>query len=715
MNRFVKLIFLAIAAVVLCTAAQAANYTNNTSGNWSVGGSWLGSVGASALDAVIVFNPSGTDNSTNDNAGAFLLNQLWVAPNQTVNLAASGGSSLLFTNNTTTMPVITNANAGTFTLNTPITLGTNLTIGVGNASGAITINSNITEVAGVSNSLTETGSGLLTLVGTNTYKGFTSVSGGTLMVNAGQITNTLYVTVGPVVGTPATLVVTNGGTVYSSAFDGSLGNAYGCNNNRIQVTGTGSRLDIGSKYLNIAYSSSSNSLIVDNHGAVYAKRLLVGTYDNAVGNSVIVTNGGSIVLQGTLNIANSNNGTNNWGYVGGNGASLSTAGNTLRVGAGVNSVSNSLFVDAGGTVSVADLHVGSGNSSLGNNMVITNGGKVTSYTYGSDIGLGNPSKSNYVVIAGGNAMWVLGNAILTIGGNANATGNYMTVSSGGILTNGSVALGGVGSKLNLYGGNAYVSNVNVTVSDAQLNFNGGTLHAIMNGNLISGAIWTNTTAASLDSVAYTVTNAIVVAGPGSLTKLGSGTMVLTSNNTYSGVTTVNQGVLNLASSGTINNSPIITVSNGATFDVSAYVPYTLTSQILAGNGVVTGSVVVADGAGVSGGATNDVGTLTFTNNLTLNSGAVVYWNYNDTTTDVVSVKGTLTLPLSGVATVNVSRASGSTTNIPSNGVLFTFGAGPADGDLSSFVITGTRANSRVVVRNKQVILVSSTGMIIEIY
>ena len=61
-------------------AAQALDYTNIASGNWNDAVKWSNGVtGVSGADTVIVFKPAATDNSTNNNPGAFWLNQLLVA------------------------------------------------------------------------------------------------------------------------------------------------------------------------------------------------------------------------------------------------------------------------------------------------------------------------------------------------------------------------------------------------------------------------------------------------------------------------------------------------------------------------------------------------------------------------------------------------------------------------------------------------------------
>jgi len=77
----------------------------------------------------------------------------------------------------------------------------------------------------------------------------------------------------------------------------------------------------------------------------------------------------------------------------------------------------------------------------------------------------------------------------------------------------------------------------------------------------------------------------------SLTGSGSGMLILSGNNTYSGATTVSAGTLIV--NGTIANS-LVTVDSGA---------------ILSGNGVVSAGVAVEPGAALGAGPANNVGTL----------------------------------------------------------------------------------------------------------
>jgi hypothetical protein len=139
---------------------------------------------------------------------------------------------------------------------------------------------------------------------------------------------------------------------------------------------------------------------------------------------------------------------------------------------------------------------------------------------------------------------------------------------------------------------------------------------------------------------------------------------------------------------------LINVSGGADYDVSSVSGYTVWSrQTLAGNGSVTGNVAVASGGILAAGGTNATGTLSFSNHLALAERAVLDWNYADATQDVIRVAGTLTLPT--VATVNVSRVTGS---LPGTGILFTFGSvTPSSPDVTRWVVKGARTDTHVAV------------------
>jgi autotransporter-associated beta strand protein len=138
-------------------------------------------------------------------------------------------------------------------------------------------------------------------------------------------------------------------------------------------------------------------------------------------------------------------------------------------------------------------------------------------------------------------------ATLTLGatGGGQTINNAITVRSG---SSGTKTISGLAtSSSSTLGGNISLSD-NLTVSSAS----GGNLN--LNG-VISGSSY-------------------------GLTKTGSGTVTLGNANTYTGNTTISVGTLALSGSGSIANTPQISLATGASFDVSAVTPggYSLNSS-----------------------------------------------------------------------------------------------------------------------------------------
>lgn len=148
------------------------------------------------------------------------------------------------------------------------------------------------------------------------------------------------------------------------------------------------------------------------------------------------------------------------------------------------------------------------------------------------------------------------------------------------------------------------------------------------------------------------------------TKSGTGTLVLSGANNHTGATTVSAGTLLI--NGSLSNSAT-TVASGGT---------------LGGTGTINTLTTIQSGGILSPGDT--VGTLTFTNGLTLDSGAVLNFDLGTTSDLVVVNGGFLTGPSSGNVTFNLTSASGLTAATYN---LFTFtGATLSNFDASDFTI-----------------------------
>lgn len=296
----------------------------------------------------------------------------------------------------------------------------------------------------------------------------------------------------------------------------------------------------------------------------------------------------------------------------------------------------------------------------------------------------NPGELSLVNVSGG---------VMNIGSAANPTSTFFVASRGtGILTitnTGVVSCGKLdvsrnaagntvssAGTVNLDGGTLSVLCVtNISANQqtggsptAAFNFNGGTLVAkpgayaiFFQGSLAAPVTPIRTYIKAGGAIIDDGGNAITIgealqhyaplgaALDGGLTKLNSGTLNLTTTNSYTGDTTINSGTLALVAIGSITNSANISVAAGATLDASGRSDGTLTlaaGQTLTGNGTVTGTFIV-NGSISPGG--NNVGALTNNGSIALAPGGSYLFDMEDavglpgTNWDFVSISGGLTV------------------------------------------------------------------------
>ncbi len=395
-------------------------------------------------------------------------------------------------------------------------------------------------------------------------------------------------------------------------------------------------------------NSGNGSIVQEGSGTT------VLTADSPGFTGSTTVSGGDLVVEGILG---SNNSTNN-GFIGG--SATGTPGTMAVEG-------NGAWITTGG------LYVGDGGEG---NLVIQNGGDVSA---GSGyIGFGFPG--DVLVDGKDSALETGGNLYIGYIGNGDVTNQ-----NGGIITvgggNGTIHIGATTGSGVMQIGNGGSAG---TLRAGYVQFDSGTGRLIFN---------------------FTDSDYLfspIVSGNGSLTKLGSGVLILEQDNTYAGNTFVNAGTLQVNNAGgSATGSGAVNVASGAT---------------LSGDGTIGGPVTMAGGAILAPG--NNTGVLTIDNNFT-STNSTIFEFMLGTNGSQVDVSGNLVL--GGV--LNITNAGGFTSGTYT---LFTYGGNLTLNNLSigsapigpNYVITNTDSEVDLVVelphfasikRNGNTLMFSGSG------
>ncbi|MBS0346675.1 MAG: DUF4347 domain-containing protein [Proteobacteria bacterium] len=503
---------------------------------------------------------------------------------------------------------------GSSTIDNAITLAGNASIDVGGVVAAELSGS----ISGASKALTKTGTGTLTLSGSNAYTGATTVSAGTLSTGAANViadasavdvasgaTLTLggNETIGSLAGAGTVALGANtlstGGGNASTTFSGVISGSGG-----LTKTGSGTFTLSGTNTYTGATTVSAGGL------STGAANVIADTSAVSVASGATLTLGGNEIVgslagagavalgASTLTTGADNTSTSVSGVISGSGGLTKTGSGTLTL-SGANTYTGTTTVSAGGlTTGAANVIADTSAVSVASGATLTLGGNET---VGS--------------LAGAGTVALGANTLTTGGGNASTTFSGVISGSGGVTKTGS-------GTFTLSGSNTYIGTTSVS---------SGTLSIAADANLGAGTV-SLTSGTALDITdTTTVDNALDLSGAGYATldvatgrtatlsgqisgaqKLyltQAGTVVLsnTGNETaWSGDIEVRQGTLSVASDDALSSGSI-QLNNGA-FSISGTTTIDNAIQLLNSATVQTSDNVTLSGAITNGGGLTKAGS-----------------------------------------------------------------------------------------------------------
>jgi len=593
---------------------------NNT---WNSGANWSDGVPLSDAATILQFtNIAGGANywSTNDIAtNPFLLNQMVFSNDNPGGgtITIRGTNSLSFTNNGIIFPSITQDGIGPVVISNNLVLGANTTFG-GIGGGLVNANGAISG----SGQLIKDGTNILILTRANTYTGGTKVvsgmlkagnatafglggrtnevlSGGTIDINGQIPSNYFYVITGTGVDGKGALINTGAGQVNATRRLALAGDASVGGPGRFDVRNTPAMLDLrgftltkaGSAQFSVVNGSISNgSIIVEsgmfaiesgtictgNTGTISVKGgatlMLYNNSVNALTRPVVLTNGatilgytgvnarddGPIILTGnaTNSVASAANSLTLSGNISESGGSygFTKIGPGTLILSGTNTFTGAISLNAGALQIGTNTTIGAILGDIDNKSVVTFRRSDT-YAYNG-------------LISGTGAVTQLGSGNLVFS-NANTFSGGMNLQSGTMSMGHNNSLG-IGPIKYYTVTNQSADGTALTISNAWAQLQGNPTFA-GTGSLTFTSTNPVTLGANrtiyVSSSSATVSLSQAFTGGNSLSKNGSGTLVLSGTNSHTGGTILNIGTM-IVSTNTALGRGTFTINTNTTFLVN---------------------------------------------------------------------------------------------------------------------------------------------------